>query len=94
MVIKQASPPATFDMGSARNTPFVPSPQRRGRRTVSGATMKAFLKREKNIADLARPSAWETLCPTIWNVMKMKDEKYMRKAGTPYLIRSGSLLNM
>ena len=57
MVTKHAVPPITFDTGSARNTPSVPSPPIIGRKIVSGTTMMTFLKSEKNTACFGRLSA-------------------------------------
>ena len=52
MVVKQAMPPTKLEMGSARNTPVVPSPATVGSQMVSGMTMMAFRNSEKKIACL------------------------------------------
>ena len=49
MVIKQANPPTTFEIGSARNTPDTPKPIA-GKTRVNGTTIIAFRRSEKNIA--------------------------------------------
>lgn len=49
MVMKLASPPITFEIGSDRNTPATPKPSL-GRIMASGTAIIAFLKSEKNIA--------------------------------------------
>ena len=46
-----------LEMGSARNTPFTPRPNRWGRSSVRGVTMITLRNREKNTACLERPSA-------------------------------------
>ena len=52
-----------LEMGSAMNTPLVPSPINCGSRTVSGVTIITFLKIEKKIARLDFPSATKMDCP-------------------------------
>ena len=56
MVKKQAVPPITLDIGSARNTPCTPKPTA-GRSRVRGTTIKAFLNSEKKMACFASPRA-------------------------------------
>ena len=60
------------EMGSARNTPSVPSPPTAGRIRVSGITMITFRNREKKTACLERPRAtavdWPANCR---DIMKM-----------------------
>ena len=74
MARKQARPPNTLEMGSARKTPSTPKPQE-GRRIVSGTTMMALRSREKKMACLALPRAWKVLCPTNWKDIKAKPKK-------------------
>ena len=57
MVIKQASPPIRFEIGSARNTPVTPIYGITGSKNVSGTTMITFLNMEKKIACFDFPSA-------------------------------------
>ena len=52
MVVKHATPPITFDIGSAINTPFTPRPPICGRISVRGTTMTAFRSSEKKMACL------------------------------------------
>ncbi len=53
MVVKEASPPMTLEMGSATNTPYTPI--HRGSSSVSGTTRITYRKMEKNTADFALP---------------------------------------
>ena len=57
MVTKQAVPPTTLEIGSARNTPSVPRPPTAGSSRVSGITMITFRNREKKTACFERPRA-------------------------------------
>ena len=52
-----------LETGSARKTPFVPSPPIVGSHSVSGITMIAFRSKEKNTACFAFPSAVNVDCP-------------------------------
>ena len=57
IVTKDAVPPTAFEIGSAKNTPFVPKFPIIGSRIVSGTTITIFRNREKKIAGLGRLSA-------------------------------------
>lgn len=83
-----------LEMGSARNTPLVPSPNIFGRSSVNGITMITLRSREKNIACLDFPNAtkvdWAENCKGIIK----KPKKYIRRAGSPFSINTGFLLNI
>ena len=93
IVTKQAVPPTKLDMGSARNTPFVPRLAIVGSHKVSGITIIAFRNKEKKTAWRYLPNAvkvdWPANCKAIIKIPK----KYKCMAGTPFSKSSGSLLN-
>jgi len=74
-VTKQAVPPMKLEIGSARKTPFAPSPATAGSHKVSGITITAFLSSEKKIACFAFPSPVNTLCPANCRDIKQKPKK-------------------
>ena len=82
MVIKLASPPMTFDIGSDKNTPMTPKPIL-GRIITSGTTIMAFLKSEKNIACFEYPSAVKVDCPVNMKAINTNPKKYVLSASAP-----------
>ena len=94
IVTKQAVPPMKLETGSARKTPFIPSPPTVGSHSVSGMTMIAFRSREKNTACFAFPSAVNVDYPANYSDIIKIPKKYKCIAGTPSANNSGSLLNM
>lgn len=83
-----------LETGSARKTPFVPSPPTVGSHSVSGMTMIAFRSKEKNTACFAFPSAVNVDCPANCSDIIKIPKKYKCIAGTPSANNAGSLLNM
>ena len=73
-----------LETGSARKTPFVPSPPTVGSHSVSGMTMIAFRSREKNTACFAFPSAVNVDCPVKLQRHLKIPKKYKCIAGTPF----------
>ena len=75
MVTKHAVPPIKLETGSARKTPFTPSPAIWGKSSVSGTTITAFRNREKKIACFAFPSPVKTVCPANCKDIKQNPKK-------------------
>lgn len=74
MVVYAASPPKTFEIGSAEKTPFTPIPIL-GRIIVSGMTIIAFLRSEKKTARFGHLSETNVDWPADWNVWNTKVRK-------------------
>ena len=93
IVVKQAVPPIQFEIGSAKNTPVVPSPAMAGRHNVSGITMIALRSREKKIACFDLPRATKADCPENCKAIMKIPKKYRWRAGIPSFNKDDSLLN-
>ena len=90
MVMKQAVPPMSSDMGSDRNTPVVPSAPILGSSITRGRTRTTFLKMEKNTAHLDLASARKMVWPVYCSAMKKKPIKKSFIAGIPAWNTAGS----
>lgn len=75
IVQKQAIPPITLEIGSARKTPMTPRPPMCGRSIVNGTTMTTFLNIEKKIAFFAFPSEVNAHCPENCRAIMKKPKK-------------------
>ena len=63
-----------LEIGSARNTPLIPSPSR-GSASVSGTTINALRSSEKNMACFEYPRAVKVDCPANWKAIKKNPKK-------------------
>jgi hypothetical protein len=67
--MKLASPPTTFDTGSAMKTPVTEGSTNLGKIIVSGITRITLRNKEKNIARPFFSSAIKVDCPENWKDM-------------------------